>query len=192
MNEELISNGQVAQWQKLVSEAEAHNGVALDEELESYLVFTLMRFSQRPEMAARIMALDYLEAMHQAGSLSHVQLRDVGDQCLLLAGLFPHRAKRRRVKVSYYVDLGRSAYQHLAHSLANMTTLYTHLATKFVEAMDTLQAIRQLDMGCQQLDPLSAFELWQDTGSNAARNSLQTVSESIPVPVVTGKKRLLS
>lgn len=182
MNEAVISNGQVAQWQKLVSEAEALNGVSLDEELESYLVFTLMRFTQRPEMAARVMALDYLEAFHQAGSLGHVQLRDVGDQCLLLAGLFPQRAKRRRVKISYYVDLGRSAYQHLAHNLATMATLYTHLASQFVDAMDTLQAIRHLDAK-QQLDPLSAFELWQDTGSNAARQCLEMASNAIPVPV---------
>ena len=183
MSEVMIAegNGQMAQWQKLVSDAEELNGVMLDEELESYLVFTLMRFTQRPELAARVMALDYLQAMLQAGSISHKQMRDVGDQCLLLAGLFPQRAQKRRVKVSYYVELGRSAYQYLAESLANMTTLYTHLSTQFIQAMDTLQAIRQLDVHGQQLDPMAAFELWQDTGSTRALGCLGMVTDAIPV-----------
>ncbi|MDH5572364.1 MAG: hypothetical protein OEY89_11400 [Gammaproteobacteria bacterium] len=177
-----VGNGQMAQWQKLVNDAEELNGVRLDEELESYLVFTLMRFTQRPEMAARIMALDYLDAMLQAGSISHEQMRDVGDQCLLLAGLFPDRAQKRRVKVSYYVDLGRSAYRHLAESLVNMTTLYRHLATQFIPAMDTLQAIRVL--GDQQaLDPMMAFDLWNDTGSTQAGARLALVTAGSPVRV---------
>ena len=173
-------NSQVAQWQKLVSDAETLNGVKLNEELESYLVFTLMRFTQRPEMVARVMALDYLEAMLQAGSISHEQMRDVGDQCLLLAGLFPQRAQKRRVKVSYYVDLGRSAYQHISESLANMATLYAHLATEFIPAMDTLQAIRVLG-GQQVLDPMMAFELWQDTGSVQARGCLSQATDTVPI-----------
>ena len=173
-------NGQVAQWQKLVSDAETLNGVKLNEELESYLVFTLMRFTQRPEMVARVMALDYLDAMLQAGSISHEQMRDVGDQCLLLAGLFPQRAQKRRVKVSYYVDLGRSAYRHISESLANMATLYAHLATEFIPAMDTLQAIRVLG-GQQALDPLMAFELWQDTGSVQARSCISEATDAVPI-----------
>ncbi|MGD8577198.1 MAG: hypothetical protein PVG13_08910, partial [Thiohalophilus sp.] len=53
---------QLSQWHSLVSDAEQVAGVTLEPDLESYLVFTLMRYLSRPEMAQRILALDYLEA----------------------------------------------------------------------------------------------------------------------------------
>ena len=49
--------GNISQWQALVAEAEELSGVQLGEELESYLVFTLMRYLRRPDMAQRILAL---------------------------------------------------------------------------------------------------------------------------------------
>ncbi len=177
----LISGSRVADWQKLVSEAEAELGVQLDEDMESYLVFTLMRYTRRPDMASRVMALDYLEAMQNPGSASQQQMRDVADQCLLLTGLFPARARRRRVSVTYYVDLGRSAYRHLAENLASMTVFYTRMAQQFVQAMDTLHAIRQMGDGELQLDPLEAFALWQQTGSRAAHAQLGRLTQAIPV-----------
>lgn len=181
MSKVLISGGQVADWQKLVSDAGAELGVVLDEDMESYLVFTLMRYTQRPDMASRIMALDYLDALQNVGSVSQQQMREVADQCLLLTGLFPARARRRRVSLSYYVDLGRSAYQHLAENLASMAIFYTQMAQQFVQVMDTLHAIRQMSEGDLQLDPLEAFALWQQTGSRAAQVQLGRVTEAIPV-----------
>lgn len=172
--------GVLAQWHSLVHDAEQIAGVKLAEELESYLVFTLMRYLGRSEMGQRILALDYLQAAHSQGREQQEKLRDVGDQCLLFSGLFPKRAERRRVRISYYVDLGRSAYQHLGHSTDPLSTLYAELARAFVSAMDILQAIRNMRQE-QILDPLNSFELWQDTGSSMARKSLAEVSDSTPV-----------
>ncbi len=169
MSKMLISGGQVADWQKLVCEAEAELGVALDEELESYLVFTLMRYTSRADMASQVMALDYLEAMQGTASVNGQKMREVADQCLLLTGLFPARVQRRRVSITYYVDLGRSAYQYLAENLASMTLLYSRMAEQFVQAMDTLHAIRQLGEGSLQLEPLEAYALSQQTGSRVAQ-----------------------
>ena len=179
MSNVLISGAQVADWQKLVSEAEAELGVSLDEELESYLVFTLMRYTRRPDMTSRVMALDYLQAMQTTGNARQQQMREVADQCLLLTGLFPARVKRRRVSIMYYVDLGRSAYQHLAENLASMTVLYSRMAQQFVQAMDTLHAIRQLGEGTLQLEPLEAYDLWQQTGSRAAQAQLGLDQQNI-------------
>ena len=181
MSKMLISGGQVADWQQLVSEAETELGVTLDEELESYLVFTLMRYTQRPEMGSGVLALDYLQAMQNVGSASGQQMREVADQCLLLTGLFPARARHRRVSINYYVDLGRSAYQHLAENLASMTQLYSQMAQQFVQAMDTLHTIRQLGEGNLQLEPLEAFDLWQQTGSRAAQSQLGMDGQPFPL-----------
>lgn len=172
--------GLLAQWHSLVSDAEQAAGVKLDEELESYLVFTLMRYLSRPEMVQRVLALDYLQAAHSQGRDQQTKLRDVGDQCLLFSGLFPRRAERRRVRVSYYVDLGRSAYRHLGHTRDPLSSLYADLSYAFVSAMDILQAVRNMREE-QQLDPLNALELWQDTGSAMARRTLSETSDATPL-----------
>lgn len=172
-----------AQWHSLVKEAESHSGIALDEEVESYLVFMLMRYTQKPEMAAKIMALEYLRGVQAAGAERQAALRDVGDQCLLFSGLFPKRAEHRQVRISYYVDLGRSAYHNVAEiTRKTVSQMYLQLADRFVEMMDTLQAMRSLQHKDHEvLDPIRAFELWNDTHSKRARQVLTQTTPSMPV-----------
>jgi len=163
-----------AQWHTLVSEAEAAAHCQLDETLESYLVFTLMRFCQRPELARSVMALEFLEGLQQGGIRQHDTLRDVGDKCLLVSGLFPQTARRRLVSVSYFVDLGRSAYQQL-HERAH--AVYGQLAEEFVPMMDVLQALRALDADAESLTLLESYQLWEKSGSEQA---LKRVKEQVP------------
>lgn len=173
-----------AQWQALVTEAETLAHRPLDENLESYLVFTLMRFTQQPALASSILSLEFLSALQQNGQLRQDQLRDVGDKCLLFSGLFPHLAQRRLVKISFFVNIGRSAYQQVqCTSPTGMAQLYGQLATDFVPLMDVLHAMRELDDQHPALDTLSNFELWEDTGSERARVQLQRRHpHSTPVP----------
>jgi len=180
----LVDRQATAQWHDLVKEAVAFNGVPLDEELESYLVFLLMRYTGKPELAAKVMALDYLHGAQAAGSERREKMRDVGDQCLLYSGLFPKRAEKRRVRVSYYVDLGRTAYQNVAEvAQAAMAEMFAHLAESFVALMDTLQAMRCMHQQEQQLDPLQAFEMWQQTGSQRARTILAQRTDAVPLVI---------
>jgi hypothetical protein len=179
-----VNHQATAQWHELVKEAEAFNGVSLDEELESYLVFLLMRYTGKPELAAKVMALDYLHGAQAIGSERREKMRDVGDQCLLFSGLFPKRAEKRRVRVSYYVDLGRTAYQNVAEAAqAAMAEMFTHLAESFVSLMDTLQAMRSMHNQDNQLEPIQAFELWRETGSQRARTILEQTSQATPLLV---------
>lgn len=170
-----------AQWHALVSEAESASARQLDETLESYLVFLLMRFVARPDLAGRVMAIDYLRGSAASGQLKEVALRDVGDQCLLFSGLYPRHAERRMVRVSYYVDLGRGAYGQLAERLRHAgAEVYQQLAEGFVALMDVLQAMRSLD-GTPALEPLQSLELWADTGSRGAWERLRVSTDALPV-----------
>jgi hypothetical protein len=171
MSSIVIEPTSTAQWQCLVSEAEAAADLRLDETLESYLVFTLMRFTQRPELLGSVMALEFLDGLNQAGHQQHEQLRDVGDKCLLVSGLFPHNARRRLVSIGYFVNLGRSAYQQLHDKLHNF---YGQLAEDFVPMMDVLHAVREMNKTAQRLDLLDAFQLWEESGS---RHALARISD---------------
>ena len=180
MPKRILTSNSTSQWHTLVTEAQQASGIHLDEELESYLVFLLMRYTDRPDMAASILAIDYLEGANSLGQIRQDRMRDVGDQCLLYSGLFPERAERRRVRVSYYVDLGRSAYQTAADAAQQaLGQLFTTLANQFVMVMDTLQAMRGINDEAPQLTPILAFELWQDTGSQQAKQSLAELTDGI-------------
>lgn len=184
MSDLVLHPTSTAQWHSLVNEAQTACKVSLNEELESYLVFLLMRFVSRPEMAASVLALQYLEGAASGGRVRDDRMRDVGDQCLLFCGLFPRRAERRRVRVSYFVQLGRSAFNMLAQTATAGAGLYAQVTSGFVPMMDVLQATRAAE---PPIGPLAAQELWMDTGSESARQALANATGGTPVSGDTGR-----
>jgi len=178
----VLHPSETAQWQALVSDAQDACTVKLNEDIESYLVFLLMRFAQEPTIASRTMATELLESQDAVGSQKKQALRDVGDQCLLISGLFPGRASKRLVKVSYYVSLGQTAYSVLAGTdQASITDLYGELCIEFVNLMDVLQTTRDLAGNHLDLAPLEAEELWRETKSKRALKALQKYSDGLPI-----------
>ncbi len=174
-------SGITAQWHELIADAQSASGIQLDTPLESYLVHTLIHYTQRPEIAERIFALDYMLAQHKQGQVRNAQLRELADQCLLYAGLFPQYAKQRHVRVSYYVDIGRSAYLDLANGEHSWADVFAQISDKFVTLMDTLLAIHGLNKSPNSdysLEPLIALQIWQDTQSQQALKILQQQSHS--------------
>ncbi|HEY9050019.1 MAG TPA: hypothetical protein VIQ03_00660 [Gammaproteobacteria bacterium] len=165
-------------WKEVIQHAESRCQCTLDEDLESYLIFTLIRFTNNPELANKALAPEFLQSLHMMRHARQQALRDVGDQCLLVAGLFPQTANKRLVRVSYYVDLGRNAYQQLSEILKQaFSSLYMHLSKSFVQLMDVLQNIREQN----ELQPLQALELWSSTGSQNAYRIIGQHTKATPV-----------
>ncbi len=135
---------QTALWVDLVREAEDGAAIRLDEELESYLVFVLMGHTRDLQLHGNIMALDYLAARAQRGTQRKQELREVGDRCLLLAGLYPEQAERRLVSVDYFLSMGSRAYDELSTALkAAVADLYCHLAKAFARLVRVLMELRR-------------------------------------------------
>lgn len=128
-------------WLDLIREGEKRRHLALGEDLEAYLCFALMRHMGDAAMTGRVMALEWLDAHERPTSPD--RLRDVGDRCLLIAGLFPKLARRRRVDTDYYVDLGRGAYATAADRAPRCERgLFGNLAEAFLSLVDVLRAVR--------------------------------------------------
>lgn len=182
MPELIMEPTPAAQWQRLVQEAARSLRLDLDETLENYLVLLLIRFTENPETCHRIMALDYLRGLRAAPRAQAVALRDVGDHCLLVSGLFSQRARRRRVSVGYFVDLGRSAYRQVADRQTGSTVaeLFDALAHGFVRLSDVLRAMREPD-GAQGMSALDAMDLLNSHRSTQARRVLEALTGATPV-----------
>lgn len=141
---ETIRRGAAAElWQGLVHDAGARVGVPLDETRESYLVFVLLRYQRDDSLLVRTQALEWFAAQACSGSQRADALRDVGDRCLLIAGLYPGLAERRRVGSDYFIDLGRGAYFEVADASRNAyAALFEQLACSYRELVRTLRALR--------------------------------------------------
>ncbi len=166
MSKILLHPTETAHWHSLVCEAEQAAHHFLDEELQSYLVFMLMRYLAKPQIASSIVALDYIKGMHASGNAQYETLRDVGDTCLLHAGLFPERSIRRRVTNDYYVEMGCGAYLKLAEAISHgFAKIYGRLSTDFVGVMSILQSMREMggspipdNLRAHNLDQLAQLE----------------------------------
>jgi len=180
----VLNPSSTAQWHDLVQDAQQITENKLNETLESYLVFLLMRFTNKPEIASTVLALDYLNSLLESKHNRREQLRNIGDQCLLFSGLFPQRAERKRVKISYFVHLGRNAYSELAHVDNKKTAhIYDDLSQGFIQLMDTLHAIRKLGNNHPDLSPFQAYDLWLETGSPMAAKSVASQNNNSTIMV---------
>lgn len=155
MSENIRNGTPVEIWQALVQDANQRTGIHLDESSESYLVFVLLRYQADNQLLSHAQGMDWLRALEQVGSARTDALRDVGDRCLLVAGLFPGLAERRRVSVDYFIAIGRSAYQGVAEATRlAYAALYAGLACHYGELVGTLNAVRPLPTAPSAIRPL--------------------------------------
>lgn len=140
---DLMQGTQTQLWQTVIREGARRGGVRLDEDAESYLGFVLIRYLRDTQLASHTLALDWLQA-HEERALARADaLRDVGDRCLLIAGLFPQLATRRRVSEDYFIDLGGSAYRGVAEAArAGYAALFAQLARGFEQLVAALRHVR--------------------------------------------------
>ncbi|MBI1196173.1 MAG: hypothetical protein GC138_10050 [Gammaproteobacteria bacterium] len=189
MTDLILNPTSTAQWLALVSESETVTGCHLDEDSESYLVFLLMRHTGKDQLTSQIVGRDFLRGLNLPSHSRQQQLQDVGDHCLLFSGLFPQQAERRRVSLSYFVDLGRTAYLEIAEGCqlarSGLKDMFTHLSHDFVALMDVLQGIRTIG-GQSCLRPIEAYDLWNDTGSKQAYEALTRLGGNATTGVYTG------
>ncbi|HLF66898.1 MAG TPA: hypothetical protein VI522_04700 [Gammaproteobacteria bacterium] len=179
MSELILQPTATAQWQALVHDALTSCGGSMHQDLESYLVMMLKRFSKRPEIVSSVMALEFLQGVEASGGVRHDLLRDLGDKCLIFSGFFPDRAQRKRVPVSYFAKVGQGAYAYLAvhaHESTSFTELFTALQEHFVYLMDIIYCIRELRGNADALTLEQAEELWSVMGSRHALKVIRRYS----------------
>lgn len=167
----------IAHWYALVNEAQVSSAIQLQEDLASYLVFLLHRFTANTDIASSVLGLDFLKSYQQVSSRQ--ELKDVGDKCLLVAGLFPGRAIKRRVKLSYFVKLGQTAYSTLSNHVVDQEELFNQLCYEFPKLLDVLLAMRESSLSA--VDLLQTLELWHETGSRTAWKRLRQISPALPI-----------
>lgn len=174
MQKLILHPNPTAQWHALINDACKNCNKSLHEDIESYLVFLLMRFTNKPDFAKKIVAFDMLESYHQIGNQKRQTLQEVGDNCLIFSGLFPEVAYKRRLKVEYYVNIGKTAYANLSHNFDNsFASLFKNLSKEFTKLMDVLLSMRKINSDEFSIEPILAEEIWAEFQCTSALNQLE-------------------
>ena len=134
-----------AEWYQAIQQAQAAAGYSYSADVQHYLILTLDHFTRGDHLSNKAVAIEFLECTQLNASHNVRHLRCVGDQCLLLSGLFPDSAHKKNVSLDYFINIGREAYRIIAGSPASLSldpTLFGNLSTHFIGLMDILHHIR--------------------------------------------------
>lgn len=135
----------IAQWRQLVIEGQQKSGFQLTETVENYVVITLDAHTTNVNLSSSVIAIDFLKNIHIQSTRNMQTLRTVGDQCLILAGLFPDHVKRKNVSADYFKHLGENAYYVLSFASAPTKldrALFYQLFENFADLVGVLRAMR--------------------------------------------------
>jgi hypothetical protein len=134
-----------------VTDALRHKDVRAAQSTEFYLVNLLVEFTATP-VSEEPLALKLARVNEISGTDGKVKgLKEIGDQSLVVSGLFSDSLNRKLIDPGYYIAMGASAYQQLSGLVGTtrssaatfFSAVYQELAAKFDRFVDVLQEIRR-------------------------------------------------
>ena len=123
--------------------------------------------------------------MSDGGTLRFERFRRVGDTALFVSGLFTDSLEDSLVQPSYYVELGRLAYQRTAESTRPpLREMFRKLAGHFTSLVRVLGEIASSDLFASDRDTLRIYRRWLLTRGavDAARLARRGVIAGEPSP----------
>ncbi len=116
----------------------------------------------------------YLKAMNSEPSVRLDLLKKLGDTSLYITGFFSESLNKKIVDVSYYVNMGESAFSSLASSVNEeaYSSLYKDFSTQFIKYMEVLNCISKQTNLQKDSNLLKLYENYQKTGSDLMRDAL--------------------
>ena len=116
----------------------------------------------------------YLKAMNSEPSVRIDLLKKLGDTSLYITGFFGESLNRKIIDISYYVNMGESAFSSLAQEVDEevYSSLYSDFSKQFIKYMEVLNYIsKQTDLQ-KDSNLLKLYENYQKTGSDLMRDTL--------------------
>lgn len=136
-----------AEWHEVVTQAQAIAGYQFHEDIQSYLVLTLDHFTQNQSLSNSVIAIEFLEN-NTVNSINNIKnLKLIGDECLILSGLFPDHAFKKNVTLDYFISIGQECYFLISNHRQKTpleSSLFHSLGQNFIGLMDILHHIRLL------------------------------------------------
>lgn len=175
---------ETSHWYALLNKAQVASEYYLNSDVENYLVYILACMSSEFDfMPGRaICSQGFLSATKKERRLKDIRL--IGEQSLVVAGLFPDHVQRTGVPLLYLMDKGRSAYQELSSAIPK-NHVYSYISKHFVKLIDILQMVSGICGDNHSIDLIQACELWQETGSRHGWSVIKNHTDAFPTAIVS-------
>ena len=111
----------------MVIEAENNCGIFLEQDLQSFVVYALLRNINNNQLKDFVFATELLNAVN---TTNRRNLEAVLDNALIYAGMYPQRANKSGLSTSYYHDIGVAASSQLSVYYANLNSSYQNVYKK--------------------------------------------------------------
>ena len=114
-----------------VKETQSTTGYELPEHLEAYVVMLLASFVEKPDyLPNNSFAETYLLLIQK----NSPNIKELGDTCLFVTGVFPQYKNNRGLNVDYFSSIGSNSYLQVAEMMN--TNLFLDLGSKFSYVRD--------------------------------------------------------
>jgi hypothetical protein len=144
-------------------------------------------FSQDESGKMRVPVIAELYAQYLSGTAAnkHHTLKQMGDVCLMITGVFPDSLNKKIVDVDYYLGMGGTAYQHLSELqlTAISRTLFKELSEKFKLFSEVLSEMSEKSGLQSNSNLLRVYEKWLQTGSERLKNVLGEHGIAAPIKI---------
>ncbi len=177
-----IQLAEMAGWRALLTEAQHVARIYLAPAIEDYLLRLLYQAVGQPGGRLEDDAQAFVERLAERRQNAAHELLAVGDESLLYAGLFPEQVIRKGIPITYFVQVGVNAYREFAgtQSATPASVIYATLANQFVDLLDVLHTLRELQQDTPCIDPMNAYQLWREVGSSHAWQVLRQITSASP------------
>jgi hypothetical protein len=131
------------------------------------------------------LAESLVAALLAEGSARLARLRLLGDRALFDAGFFAPSLRGRPVGVSYYADIGTTAYSRLSKGTGS--ELFHELACGFLDLVELLSEVGERARGSRSVDLLCLYDSYRETGRS--RDRARLVRHGLVPPELGSKDR---
>ncbi len=123
----------------------------------------------------------WLTAQNAEPTTQKELLKKLGDRTLYISGFFSESLNRSLVDLDYYHSMGVSAYKTLAsHSNSNLKLIFEEMSTRFLDFVEVLVVISHDAFVSTDKGILRLYETYLRTGSNLAKQKLETLGVFAP------------
>ena len=93
------------EWYSMIEKAKIISGYNFSDSVQHYLVLTLRQFTTNQDLASKVLAIDFLTHSEMSTANDQRSIRDLGDHCLVLSGLFPERIVKKNISLNYHFNI---------------------------------------------------------------------------------------
>ena len=159
-------------FQEKITAAQAKNNIAIDTDVEFYLITLLCDFIQpsSPHLLQldKPLALFLKETLEAPPHEQTLRFKILGDLSLYVSGYFQESFNRRVIDVDYYITVGSIAYRTAATRVGNSSRhVYEKLSQNFAALVELVAEVAVIPTQTHAVDILATYDRW--TRSNSQR-----------------------